>query len=1174
LHHHIAIAAALVGVAVSTGCAQPGDDATEQAQAALIANPTSGGPSASQPTYACTSQLDSYCYQADGPPPLTTASAVQPYMDNAARNWGCTYNQAANAVIAIGSPAGFSKLYGTEASPSSSACGKVYWNNATQAAYFMNGSSRGIDVALGSNGATVAVTSTYNNSSLVPAASIIDGDEQGIGWAAGTGGWSGWHTSLATNPDWLTINFGAPRSISEIDVFTLPNSYPSPPSPPVLNSTLATTYGITNFQVLYYTGSSWQPVPNGNISGNGYAWRQLTFAPITTSYVQVRITGAANTYARVVEVEAWDKSTTTAALLDKYNKAGAESALGLPTSNPVPAGWTGTTYQLFDRGVITSSPVYGTHSLGGPNAEDRALADAFKTAFGLTPAASGSPDVYPLEIEPACISFPGNSCTPGVKTGAYSKWKDLYWNQDAWVTARTGDLVGYDVPAKIATAWVAAAWPNTTDPWASSLGLPLSRLTSTTSLSSLQQFQGGAINWSPPGCVKGAASVATAFVLGAPFSAGHAPVPGMICDDAPALSCNPSAQADFAENGIVPGTGKVSWGCARDAVGASGWFDHLVFEGTSTSDGRDHTATLQEPFLSAWLAGTANCVNSKACTVQRALSDEYLKRPTHDAVDIDTGPALPAPLVDPANHGQVLTFEGGNLYKTPDGKVFSVEGPLLSAYLAAGGPAVMGYPLENAPSPGIAVAKSQAFQHGTVNWNGLKANLPWWLFGEKMPQWISATNVDGLACNGDVCPTRVQVAWSPKGNATQYNGYTLQLLKSVNGGAESVVASWDHTMADPGAFTDAGVVPWSLTCYRLGLLKDLAPFPHSPTACVRVRDGRNIEIQRAQIKIAVDGAKNSGTDAHVWVNLGDKVTTYLDSNVDDFLPGSTRTYDLSLSHAMTVGLGNPVVVKDIRYLSDISALTIGVKGNDDICITSIAVDVNMQDTTTIGGTNTDPSARVFNKVFNPPRCVNDEIYSFSDPFAHVIRIDAPELATGGATGDWGNFTGVGGPDIAHRFTRLNATALASVVMARLGDKLATMSGRTAYFEDNGQFSFSVVPRSGNMPLKVQYQAVIHIHDAIDLKAFVGFNLYFKEVGCTGGPKGTDLVTEFAWASGGVNVIETLFLQGPVRAAFDQNTPSAEPFPFQPITEAATGIDPVGGMTGLGGDFRSCAEQGF
>jgi hypothetical protein len=66
-----------------------------------------------------------------------------------------------------------------------------------------------------------------------------------------------------------------------------------------------TQWGITAFQVQYWTGAAWADVPGGNITGNNLVWRRLTFAPVSTDRIRVLVNSALSDYSRIVELEAW-----------------------------------------------------------------------------------------------------------------------------------------------------------------------------------------------------------------------------------------------------------------------------------------------------------------------------------------------------------------------------------------------------------------------------------------------------------------------------------------------------------------------------------------------------------------------------------------------------------------------------------------------------------------------------------------------------------------------------------------------------------------------------------------------------------------------------------------------------------------------------------------------------
>ncbi len=104
-------------------------------------------------------------------------------------------------------------------------------------------------------------------------------------------------------PDWLEVQFSGPRTIEEIDVFSVQDAY-SAPAEPTLGMTF-TKYGLQDFVVEYWTGSAWAPVPGGSVVNNTRVWRQFTFAPVTTSRIRVWVTRALGSRSRLIEIEAY-----------------------------------------------------------------------------------------------------------------------------------------------------------------------------------------------------------------------------------------------------------------------------------------------------------------------------------------------------------------------------------------------------------------------------------------------------------------------------------------------------------------------------------------------------------------------------------------------------------------------------------------------------------------------------------------------------------------------------------------------------------------------------------------------------------------------------------------------------------------------------------------------------
>ena len=98
--------------------------------------------------------------------------------------------------------------------------------------------------ALATNGG-VALASTIFNASY-PAAAAINGDRKGLNWGAG-GGWC--DNTQSVWPDWLEVDFNGLKTIDEINVFSMQDSFNSPLEP-TKTMTFA-SFGLRTFQVQY-----------------------------------------------------------------------------------------------------------------------------------------------------------------------------------------------------------------------------------------------------------------------------------------------------------------------------------------------------------------------------------------------------------------------------------------------------------------------------------------------------------------------------------------------------------------------------------------------------------------------------------------------------------------------------------------------------------------------------------------------------------------------------------------------------------------------------------------------------------------------------------------------------------------------------------------------------------
>ncbi|HEV3470040.1 MAG TPA: PKD domain-containing protein, partial [Pyrinomonadaceae bacterium] len=154
------------------------------------------------------------------------------------------------------------------------------------------------NVALASGGATALASSVYPSWDFNPL-SAIDGDRTGASWGAG-GGWNDGTRGLY--PDWLEVSFPAARRVSEVRVYTLQDGHQGGQEPTGL--TTAEESGIIDFDVQYWDGGQWLPVPGGEIRSNTRARRSIAFADITTTKIRVLVHNSRLNYSRVVEVEA------------------------------------------------------------------------------------------------------------------------------------------------------------------------------------------------------------------------------------------------------------------------------------------------------------------------------------------------------------------------------------------------------------------------------------------------------------------------------------------------------------------------------------------------------------------------------------------------------------------------------------------------------------------------------------------------------------------------------------------------------------------------------------------------------------------------------------------------------------------------------------------------------
>ena len=155
-----------------------------------------------------------------------------------------------------------------------------------------------VNVALASNGGVATASSIYY--SAYGASGVNNGDRKGANFGYG-GGWN--DGTYGSFPDWLEVAFNGSKTIDEVDVFSIQDSYNNPIEPTA--ATTVTFLGAADFTVQYWTGSQWLAVPNGVVRNNNLAWRKVTFAPLSTTRIRVLVERGQDGWSRLAEVEAY-----------------------------------------------------------------------------------------------------------------------------------------------------------------------------------------------------------------------------------------------------------------------------------------------------------------------------------------------------------------------------------------------------------------------------------------------------------------------------------------------------------------------------------------------------------------------------------------------------------------------------------------------------------------------------------------------------------------------------------------------------------------------------------------------------------------------------------------------------------------------------------------------------
>lgn len=155
------------------------------------------------------------------------------------------------------------------------------------------------NVALQANGGVATASSVYS-ATAAPASAVNNGDRKGLKYNLG-GVW--YDATNGVYPDWVQITFNGAKTIDEVNVFTMQDTFGAPLEP--TPAMIFTLYGVTGFTIQYWNGSTWVAIPGATVSGNNLVWRNITFTPVVTDRIRVQTNSSIRGYSRLTEVEAY-----------------------------------------------------------------------------------------------------------------------------------------------------------------------------------------------------------------------------------------------------------------------------------------------------------------------------------------------------------------------------------------------------------------------------------------------------------------------------------------------------------------------------------------------------------------------------------------------------------------------------------------------------------------------------------------------------------------------------------------------------------------------------------------------------------------------------------------------------------------------------------------------------
>ena len=294
---------------------------------------------------------------------------------------------------------------------------------ATEEPQSSTGSNERTNFALASNGGVASASSSYSTS--YPASRTNNGDRKGPG-AGGNGDYWNDGTQNTFN-DELTITFNSAKTIDEVDLFCLQDSYNNPSEP--TQTMTFTLYGLTGFNLQYWTGTAWAAIPGASASGNNLVWKKFTFPSLTTSKVKVVVTASPDGWSRVTELEAWG-----------YNSSVTGTNVALASNGGV-ASASSSYSSLYPAGRANNGDRKGPGSVGDGDYWNDSARNTFPDWLQIDFSAQKT--IHEIDLYCLQDSYWAPSDPTETMTFTYYGLRDFkvqYWTGSAWMDVTGGNI--------------------------------------------------------------------------------------------------------------------------------------------------------------------------------------------------------------------------------------------------------------------------------------------------------------------------------------------------------------------------------------------------------------------------------------------------------------------------------------------------------------------------------------------------------------------------------------------------------------------------------------------------------------------------------------------------------------------------------------------------------------